>query len=108
ASSSDGQRRGCLTSRCQLSARRQNVAPPRTSDEGVNPTGFENLAKRFNTLCRRRMIRQRFGGIVRNQIYLCPQRMTVEQVRKLSRMLIRIIHTVEHHVFEGESFSRLE
>src|SRR2546423_4361977 len=73
-----------FTSRCQLSARRQNVASARTSDVDVNPSGFKNLAKRFDALCRRRMIRQRLGGIVRNQVYLCPQRMPVDQVRELS------------------------
>ena len=88
--------------------RRNSITSAGPANEGVDTFRFQDFTKRLDTLHWRGLVRQGLSRIVRNQINFCPQTMTIEQVRKLPRLGVRIIHAAQHHVFKGESLIRLE
>ena len=97
-----------LTPRGQLSTGRKNVTSARPANEGVDTFRFQDFTKRLDTLHWRGLVRQGLSRIVRNQINLGPQGMTIKQVRKLPRLGVRIIHATQHDIFESELLIRLE
>ena len=69
-----------LCDRCELPAGGKNIPAARLAHESMNALRLKNPFEHFHSSGRRRLIRQRIGRVVRNQIYLRVQIMSVEQV----------------------------
>src|SRR5919199_5734250 len=94
--------------RGELAAGGVDVAPARAADEGADALRFEHRLERLHALFGRRAVWQLVRGVVRDEVDFGAQRVAVEEPRETARVLVRVVHPVEHDVLEREALAGLE
>src|SRR5215207_1606690 len=101
-------RGGGRAARGELAARGVYVPAARAAYEGAHALRFEHGLERGDALLGRRLVGQLVRGVVRDEVDLRAQGVTVEQSRECARVLVGVVDAVEHHVLEREKLARLQ